>query len=162
MSNDLALCVEIEAAKPTVGEVQVYLLAQLPLKADSIAVAHHQHPDHELGIDRRSANVAVERRELLTQISQNPRHCRIDLTQQMVCRNAFFHVEQIKQLALIAVLPAHHDPPPSLTESDLESRVARNHEPFSTASTHLGHLPAKMVQRKLTIASHFAGRKFLF
>jgi hypothetical protein len=46
--------------------MQLYLLAQLPLKADAIAVAHRQHPDHELGIDRRSANVAVERRELLT------------------------------------------------------------------------------------------------
>jgi len=28
--------------------------------------------------------------------------------------------------------------------------------------THLDHLQQKMVQRKLTIASHFAGRKFLF
>jgi hypothetical protein len=140
MSNDLALCVEIEAAKPTVGEVQVYLLAQLPLKADSIAVAHHQHPDHELGIDRRSANVAVERRELLTQISQNPRHCRIDLTQQMVCRNAFFQVEQIKQLALIAVLPAHHDPPPSLTESD-----GRNHESLEITSLFQQHRPISVI-----------------
>src|SRR5262245_17830302 len=33
--------VEIEATKPAVGEMQLYLLAQLPLKANAIAVAHH-------------------------------------------------------------------------------------------------------------------------
>ena len=41
--------VEIETAKPPIGEVQFDLLAQLPLEADAIAVAHDQHPDHQLG-----------------------------------------------------------------------------------------------------------------
>src|SRR6266511_2849708 len=116
--------------------MQLHLLAQLPLKANAIAVAHNQHPDHKLGIDRRSANVAVEGRELLTQISQNPRHGRIDLMQQMACRNALFQVEQIEQLALIAPLPAHHDPPPVVDRiRQTESRVARNHEPFFNSSS---------------------------
>src|SRR6266536_1499377 len=123
--------VEIEAAKPAVGEMQLNLLAEPPLKANAVAVAHNQHPDHELGIDRGPANVAVERRELLSQVSQNPRHDRIDPAQQIARRNTLFEVKQIEQLALIARLPAHHDPPPSLTESNkTESRVARNHEPF--------------------------------
>jgi hypothetical protein len=33
----------------------------------------------------------------------------------MACRNATFEVEQIEQLALIDLLPTHHDPPPPLT-----------------------------------------------
>ena len=32
---------------------------------DTVAVAHDQHPDHELGINRRPANVAVKGRQLL-------------------------------------------------------------------------------------------------
>src|SRR6266542_5574262 len=114
--------VEIEAAKPAVGEMQLNLLTEPPLKANAVAVAHNQHPDHELGIDRRPANVAVERRELLSQVSQNPRYDRIDPAQQIARRNTLFEVKQIEQLALIARLPAHHDPPPSLTESN-----RRNH-----------------------------------
>src|SRR6266498_639146 len=114
--------VEIEAAKPAVGEMQLNLLTEPPLKANAVAVAHNQHPDHELGIDRRPANVAVERRELLSQVSQNPRYDRIDPAQQIARRNTLFEVKQIEQLALIARLPAHHDPPPSLIESN-----RRNH-----------------------------------
>src|SRR5665213_1789106 len=36
--------VEIEPAEPSVGQMQLDLLAQPPLKADAVAVAHHQHP----------------------------------------------------------------------------------------------------------------------
>src|SRR2546422_10611895 len=96
------LVIELEAAEPTITEMKFDLLAQLPFKADAIAVAHNQHPDHELGIDRGPANVAVERRELLSQVSQNPRHDRIDPAQQIARRNTLFEVKQIEQLALIA------------------------------------------------------------
>jgi transposase len=37
--------------------MQLDFLAQLPLKADAIAVAYDQHADHELGVDRRAAKV---------------------------------------------------------------------------------------------------------
>ena len=57
--------VEIEPAEPSIGQMQFDFLAQLPLEADAVAVAHNQHPDHQLGINRRPANVAVEGRELL-------------------------------------------------------------------------------------------------
>jgi hypothetical protein len=48
----------------------------------------NQHPDHQLGVNRRSADVAVERRELLAQVRQTPRYNRIDPAQQMAHWNA--------------------------------------------------------------------------
>jgi hypothetical protein len=53
----------------------------------------------------------------------------------MACRNALFEIEKVKQPALIAALPTHHDPTSSPNPS-----TKRNHDspnistPFSTAS----------------------------
>ena len=57
--------VQIEAAEPAVSKMQLDLLAQSPLEADAVAVAHDQHPNHQLRVDRGPTNVAIERRELL-------------------------------------------------------------------------------------------------
>src|SRR5438552_16157671 len=54
------------------------LLAQPTLEADAIAVADDEHSDHQLRVDRGSADVAVERRQLLAKVSQHPRHDWID------------------------------------------------------------------------------------
>src|ERR1700688_4254695 len=129
------LVLKIEAAEPAIGEVQLDLLAQPPFKANAVAVANDQHPDHQLGVDRWSADLAVERHQLLAKLTQYPRHHRIDPAQQIARRNAPFEVEQVKQLALIAALPTHHGKPPPLYPSS-----RRNHcslkitSPFSTAS----------------------------
>src|SRR6266567_4750332 len=93
---------------------QLDLLAQSPLEADAVAVADQQHPEHEFGIDRRTADCAIEGRQLLAQIGQHPRHNRIHPTQQMAFQNALFEVEQVEQLALIARLLPHHRESPSL------------------------------------------------
>ena len=45
------LVIEIEPAEPAVGKMQFDLLAQPPLKSDAVAVAHNEHPDHELGVN---------------------------------------------------------------------------------------------------------------
>ena len=82
--------VEIEPAEPAIGQMQLDFLAQLTLKTDAIAVADHQHPQHELGVDRGPADVAVESRQLIAQVSQHPRHDWIDPAQQMARRNAIF------------------------------------------------------------------------
>jgi hypothetical protein len=52
--------IEIKPAEPPVCEVEPHLLAQLPLGPDAEAVADDKHPDQQLGIDRRPADVAVE------------------------------------------------------------------------------------------------------
>ena len=67
------LVIEFEAAKPTITEMKFDLLAQLPLKADTVAVADNEHPDHQLRIDRGPPDVAVERCKLLAKIDQHPR-----------------------------------------------------------------------------------------
>lgn len=55
---------------PPLGQVQVYLFAQWPLRADPEAVADGQHPDHQLRVDRWPAGVAVEGREVLAQVAE--------------------------------------------------------------------------------------------
>src|SRR5579863_665773 len=55
------LVVEIELAEPAVGKMQGHFLAQLALMTNAIAVTDQEHTDHQLGIDRGPANVAVER-----------------------------------------------------------------------------------------------------
>src|SRR5262249_56231 len=113
--------------------MQFDLLAQSPLEADAIAVAHDQHPNHELGVDRRPTNVAIERREALAHIGEQSRHDRIDPTQKMACRDALLELEQVEQMALIACLPPHHGESPSLYPQATESLFARFHEPFFNA-----------------------------
>jgi hypothetical protein len=57
-----------EPAKPAIGEIERDLLAQAPLGADAVAIADEKHPDHQLWINRRAADVRVVRRELRSQI----------------------------------------------------------------------------------------------
>src|SRR4029077_12476728 len=111
------------------------LLAQPPLRADAVAIADDQHPDHQLRINRGPANVAVESRQFVAKLNQYPAHHRIDPPQQVANRDALFEVKQVKQLALIAGLSTHHGNPPPLDASS-----PRNHcspisaKPFSTVS----------------------------
>src|SRR5262249_12113250 len=110
------LVIEIEPAEPPICEMQREFLAQLPLEANAVAITYKQHPDHKLGVNRRSADLAVERLQLLAQVSRRPRYDRVDPAQQMARRNALFEIKQIEQLALLAGLPAHHGPSPSLRD----------------------------------------------
>ena len=55
------LAVEAKPAEPAIGKVEMNLLAQPPLRPDAHAVAHDQHPHHQLRINRRPADGAVER-----------------------------------------------------------------------------------------------------
>jgi hypothetical protein len=62
------LVVEIEPAEPSVGEMQLDLLAKSPLGPDAVAVAYDQHSDHELGINRGSTDPTVKGHEPLPQV----------------------------------------------------------------------------------------------
>ena len=104
--------------------MQLGFLAQPPLEADAVAIAHNQHPNHKLRIYRRPTNIAVKRRQLLVQVSQHLRHDRIDPPQQMNRRNALLKIEQIEKLALITRLPAHHGKPPPPKAQQTESLFA--------------------------------------
>src|SRR6185437_4176400 len=54
------LAVEAETTEPAIGEVQVHLIAQPPLRADAKTVADDQHANQQLRIDRRPSYLAVE------------------------------------------------------------------------------------------------------
>jgi hypothetical protein len=54
------LVIEVELAKPAVGQVHGHFLAEPTFMADAVTVTDQQHSDHQLGIDRRPANVAVK------------------------------------------------------------------------------------------------------
>jgi hypothetical protein len=48
----------------------MYLFAQASLGTNAKAIFDDQHPNHEFWVDRRSAGVAVKRREILAQIGE--------------------------------------------------------------------------------------------
>ena len=76
--------------------MQLDFLAQLPLEADAVEVADDQHAAHQIRVNRWSANLAIEGFQLPAQVSQHPRHDRIDPAQLLDRRNAAFVVEQLK------------------------------------------------------------------
>ena len=84
---------ETEPAKPAVSKMKLDFLAQLPFRADAIAIAYDQHPDQQLRIDRRPAHLAVERCKLLPHPKHYLRHYRIYPMQQVICRNPPFEIE---------------------------------------------------------------------
>ena len=80
--------VQAEPAEPAIGEIEVNLFAQPPLRADAEAVTDDQHPDHQLRIDRRPARLAVERPQLLADVAEV--HEPVDRPQQVIagtCRS---------------------------------------------------------------------------
>src|SRR4029450_8982520 len=48
------LVLNTQAAKPPVGQIDLHLSAELPLRVDRKHVADDQHPDHQHRIDRGS------------------------------------------------------------------------------------------------------------
>ena len=104
------LVVEVELAEPPIRQMQLDFLAEPALRADAVAVADDEHPDHQLGIDRRTADVAVVGLQLLVQVGERHRHEHVDPAQQMVLGNAIFEPELVEQPALIPPLPPHHRP----------------------------------------------------
>src|ERR1700758_3247941 len=55
--------IQTQPAKPPVGQIEVDLIAQAPLRSNAEAVTDQEHPDHQLRIYRRPADATVERRE---------------------------------------------------------------------------------------------------
>ena len=68
---------QIEPAKPAIRQVQMHLLEQTPFRPDAEAITPQKHADQQLGIDRRSASVAVEISHMRADATQ-PRKRSID------------------------------------------------------------------------------------
>src|SRR5512132_1507953 len=118
------------------------LLTQLAFEADAVAVADDEHPQHQLGIDRRTADLAIEGLQRRAKLDQHTRHDGINAAQKVALRNALFEIKQVEQLALIPRLPPHHYPTPSPNPKQRNHSSSRITSPFSTASTQGGRQPA--------------------
>jgi len=65
---------EIKLAKPPIGQIDMNLLTEPSLRANALALAQQQHPDHQLRVNRRTAMRAVrwcEKRANLGQIKKS-------------------------------------------------------------------------------------------
>ena len=90
--------IQTEPTEPPVGQIEVNLIAQTPLRSDAEAVTDQEHPDHQLGIDRRPADATVERRQVppdLLQIDEP-----VDRPQQVVGGNMRLERELVEQRSL--------------------------------------------------------------
>ena len=52
--------IQTEPTEPPVGQIEVDLLTQAPLRSDAEAVSDQEHPNHELGIDGGSTDETKE------------------------------------------------------------------------------------------------------
>ena len=98
------------------------LFAQPPLRADAKAVAHDQHPDHQLRIDRRSPHLAVKRRQLAPQLAEFDKP--VDRSQQVPLRHMPLKRKLVEQGFLPnPTFPHHRTTPqsPDRIESVLSS-----------------------------------------
>jgi len=95
MIGDLVF--DAELAKPPVGQIDLHLRAQPPLRADCKHVTHDQHPDHQNRVDRWTTRVRIVRGKLFV----NPTEIEnaIDPAHQVIRRHHFVEIEGIKELA---------------------------------------------------------------
>jgi hypothetical protein len=100
------VAVQAEPAEPAVGQVKVHFLAQPPLRANAEAIAHQQHPDHQLRIDRGPAYRAVEWGQVGSHALQVDEA--IDGTEQVLLRDMTLQRKLVEQLGLIYPAIAHH------------------------------------------------------
>jgi hypothetical protein len=82
------------------------LFAQAAFGADAEAVAHDQHADHELRINRRPAGMAVVRREMFAKSAEI--EVPINAAQEVRARNVIIKVERVEESVLHATLTTHH------------------------------------------------------
>jgi hypothetical protein len=54
------IALETESAEPPIDQVQMRFLAEAALRANTEAVAHEQHPDHQLRVDRGPPDLTVK------------------------------------------------------------------------------------------------------
>lgn len=95
-----------EPAEPGAGEVQMHLLAETALGSDPEAIADDQHADRQLGVDRGSPDLSLERSQLRAQARQilDP----VDRAQKVIGRDVPLQAELVEQRFLRHPPLAHH------------------------------------------------------
>jgi len=101
------------------------LLAQAPFGADAEAIADEQHPDHQLGIDRGPADLAVEGAQMRADLREIDEP--VDGSRPMIGRHVTLQAELVEQRILRHLPLAHH-------RAALPSRERLNQD-FTTSAT---------------------------
>src|ERR1043165_5397537 len=115
----------------------MHFLAEPPLRPDAVAIADHKHPDHQLGINRRPTDTAVEGRQLLSDLAKIDKP--VYRPQQMVSRNMSFERKLIEQSSLFDLPMSHHDSQSCFSQRLSQRISCLATEDFSTQSANNRH-----------------------
>src|SRR5215471_4484596 len=99
--------IQAQPAEPPVGQIEVNLLTQPPLRSDAEAISDQEHSNHELGIDGRSTDATVERRQVPPDLLKIAKP--VDRPEPVVGGNMPFERELIEQRSLFDLPMPHHD-----------------------------------------------------
>src|SRR5450432_4052313 len=130
------VAVETQAAKPSVGQIEVNFLTQPPLGANAEAVVDDQHPDHQLRIDRGASDIAVKKSKMRPDVRKIDEP--VDLAQDVIDGNMPLQAKAIEQFLLHRPPFAHHRESPRFiakTESEpsrRRKRVFQHNPPWPT------------------------------
>src|ERR1700724_343466 len=80
-----------ESTEPAIGQIEMDLFAQSALSTNAKAVTDDQHSQHQLGIDRRTPGMALERYEVTPQLAEVK--ATIKPPQQVIRRNMFIKLK---------------------------------------------------------------------
>jgi hypothetical protein len=97
--------IQSEPAEPAIGQIEVNLVAEAALGPNAHAVVDDQHADHQLGIDRGPAHLAVKRLRRLTEVIEG--EMSINAPKHVIDRDVFLKAEIIEQPRRRS-LKAHH------------------------------------------------------
>lgn len=90
------LVIEVEPAEPSVGKMQFNLLGQPAFRTQAIAVPNDEHPDHQLGVDRRPPNLAVVGLQLRVHVGKSRGHKEVNAPQKVVLRDPIVEPELVE------------------------------------------------------------------
>src|SRR3984893_9431116 len=111
------LLIETQTGEPPPRQVHAQFLHQLPFGGDAVQIADQQDAQQKLGINGRTAGIAVTRLQLLPH--KGKADVLFDQPQQMSLRNLIFQPEVIEQ-RFGAVVLSHHDQQASDDENPTE------------------------------------------
>src|SRR6056297_1243968 len=97
---------QIKAAEPAIREVQMHLFTQPALGPDAEAIPDQQHPDQQLGIERRAACVAVETGKIGADAAQIDKP--INGPKQVILRNMILQRELVEKCCLRFLSRSQH------------------------------------------------------
>jgi hypothetical protein len=103
--------IQAEPTEPSVGQIEVNLIAQAPLRSDAETVTDQEHPDHQLRIDRRPADDTIEGCQISPDLLKVDKP--VDRPQQVVGGDMLVERKLIEQCSLFDLPMPHHDLSPA-------------------------------------------------